>query len=167
MKKTALVLCLTAGLLSSNALLASGDKQHFIGVFAGMLDSDADNELILGLEYEFKVNSEWGVGLVYENSADAHHEAGITSIIGVGYYHPAALKGWRFGLGFGQETGGSYTDTHHVPPIDHPEVTENLIRVGVSYDFHVGGMGIEPSLNIDTIDGNQVFVYGVALVWSF
>jgi len=163
MKKTALVLCLTVGLLGSNALLASDDKQHFVGLFAGKLDTDIDTNAndIFGLEYEYKINSEWGVGAVYEIASEAHHGYGVTSKIGVAYYHPFA--GLRVGLGFGKETVGSHTSHGHFVP-SH---SEDLIRVGVSYDFHVGGIGIEPSLNIDTVDGERALVYGVALVWSF
>ncbi|PHS18221.1 MAG: hypothetical protein COA86_08755 [Kangiella sp.] len=128
-------------------------KSHYIGIFAGVLDAD-ESETLLGIEYEFKINSHWGVGFVYEKASDAHHGDGITSKIIAGYYHPMA--GWRLGAGFGRETvGGAHG---HI---------ESLTHYGVSYEFHVGGIGIEPSFNVDTIDGETVNVYGVALVWAF
>ena len=46
----------------------------------------------------------------------------------------------------------------------HSEHTESLTRIGVAYEFHVGGIGIEPSFNIDSVDGNTANVYGVAIV---
>ena len=155
-KLTVSAFILISGTAFSSIALASDtshQKSHYVGVFAGILDAD-ESDSVLGLEYEYKINSHWGVGAVYEKSSDAHHGDGVTSKILAGYYHP--MGGWRLGVGFGDETIGG----------DHPH-TESLYRYGVSYEFHVGGIGIEPSFNVDTIDGESVNVYGVALVWAF
>ena len=156
LNKTGLILCLIAGLFNCSNLLASVDShaaKNFIGFFAGVLDAD-ESDSVFGIEYEYKIDSHCGIGALYEDANDAHHGDGVSSKIAAVYYHPAG--GWRLGLGLGKEKVGGA----------HPH-SENLVRVGVSYGFHVGGIGIEPSINIDTIDGETSQVYGVALVWSF
>jgi len=137
----------------SNNLQAAGDKTHVLGVFAGILDN-GETDTVLGVEYEYKLNSKWGIGAVYEKASDAHHGDGITSKIAALYFHP--IGDWRIGAGFGKEKIGGA----------HPH-TENLTRLGVSYDFHIGNMGIAPSLNFDRINGHTSKVYGVAFVWAF
>ena len=143
--------------LSAAMLMAlpsfAADTHHSVGLFAGILDAD-ENENVVGLEYEYKINSKWGVGATYEKAADAHHGDGITSTIAQAYFHPSG--GWRIGAGVGREKVGGH----------HPH-TEDLTRLGVSYDFHVGGMGIAPSINFDRVDGHTAKVYGVAFVWFF
>jgi hypothetical protein len=142
------------GIFFTHNVLASDSghmKKHYVGVFAGILEGE-ENDNLLGLEYEFKFDSHWGVGAVYEKASDAHHGDGVTSKILAGYYHPSG--GWRLGLGFGSETVGGHS-------------SEDLFRYGVSYEFHLGGVGIEPSFNVDNIDGETVNVYGVALVLAF
>ncbi len=128
-------------------------KKHFIGVFFGAYDGE-ETDAAWGVEYEYKFNSHWGIGALYEDVKDAHHGDGISSTIGTLYFHPKGA--WRLGMGFGREkVGGSHSHT------------EDLLRMGVAYDFHVGEFGIEPSLNFDRVDGEISKVYGVALVWSF
>lgn len=134
----------------ANSAVAS-DKQHYLGIFVGVLD-DEESDTVLGIEYEYKINSNWGVGAVFEKANKAHNGDGITSKILAGYFHPAG--GWRLGVGYGTEKVGGHA-------------SEDLYRYGVSYEFHVGGIGVEPSFNIDTIDGHSVNVYGVAFVWAF
>jgi len=140
-------------LLTTSSIQAAGDKHHFVGAFVGVLDN-GETENVLGIEYEYKFNSQWGIGAVYEKASDAHHGDGITSKIASLYYHP--VGDWRIGAGFGDEKIGGV----------HPH-SENLTRLGVSYDFHVGGMGIAPSLNFDRVNGHTAKVYGVAFIWSF
>ncbi|NRA84657.1 MAG: hypothetical protein HRU22_13070 [Gammaproteobacteria bacterium] len=129
-------------------------KNHTIGVFAGATFNDGDSENSYGLEYEYKFNRDWGVGLVYEKTPDAHHDDGVTIQLASVYAH--LTENWRIGLGFGQEkVGGSHS------------FTENLIRTSVSYDFHLGNFGIAPSLAFDTVDGETATVVGVAFLVSF
>jgi len=139
--------------LTSMNIQAAGNKQHFLGAFVGILDN-GETDSVLGIEYEYKFNSKWGVGALYEKASDAHHGDGISSKIAALYYHP--VGNWRLGAGFGEEKIGGA----------HPH-TEDLTRLGVSYDFHFGDMGIAPSLNFDRINGHTSKVYGVAFIWAF
>jgi len=130
--------------------LGKHHKTHYFGMFVGTLDADETSSM-MGFEYEYRFNKNWGIGALYEDAKDAHKGDGVSSAIAAVYYHPYA--GWRIALGMGQEkVGGS-----------NP-FTEKLIRVGLAYKFQVGGIGVEPSFNIDTINGKKSSVYGVAFV---
>jgi len=78
------------------------------------------------------------------------------------YLHP--WKQLRFELGFGKERVGRYTDhDHHF----HASHKEDLVRVSVSYDFHVGRFGVAPTLALDSVDGEAATIAGVAFVIPF
>ena len=139
----------TCGIFATS--VAASDKHHHLGLFVGILD-DEESDTVLGIEYEYKIDSRWGVGAVFEKANEGHNGDGITSKILAGYFHPSG--GWRLGVGYGNEKVGG-------------RASEELFRYGVAYEFHLGGIGIEPSFNIDTIDGHSVNVYGVAFVWGF
>jgi len=128
------------------------DEKHHLGFFVGVLDT-GKTDSIIGIEYEYRINKIFGVGVLYENAKDAHNGDGINSRIAALYYHP--YGGWRIGLGAGKEkVGGS-----------HP-FTESLYRLGIAYAFHIGGIGIEPSINFDSVNGKSSSVYGISFVRS-
>ncbi|MEZ7972532.1 MAG: hypothetical protein QMC00_04195 [Pseudomonadales bacterium] len=41
------------------------------------------------------------------------------------------------------------------------------MRTSLSYDFHVGGFGIAPTLAVDFVDGETATVFGFAVVKAF
>lgn len=146
---------LSAILLSmSNLVIAAGDAHHFPGIFIGMTHAQSETEFTYGIEYEYKFNSQWGLGAVYEKTDDAHHEDGVTVKLASLYFHPT--KNVRLGAGFGEEKIGGA----------HPH-TEDLYRVSASYDFHVGDFGIAPTVAVDFIDSEEAYVFGVAFIRPF
>lgn len=38
---------------------------------------------------------------------------------------------------------------------------EFMLRGGVLYDFEVGSITATPSVNVDLVDGEEIYVYGV------
>jgi hypothetical protein len=155
------LLCVFCGVLAAGSASAASNshgshasnghgEKHFVGLFLGVLNAE-ESDMAWGLEYEYKWSLNWGGGLTYENASDAHHGDGITSTIANLYFHP---KGnWRLGFGYGREEVNGHK--------------EGLTRMGVAYEFHFAGMGIEPSLNIDRVDGETAEVFGLAAVWKF
>lgn len=145
--------------MSSHA--ADNDKlnQHVIGAFAGITDSDYSNEASYGLEYEYRFNSAWGIGGVWEKTPDGHndghgHKEDISVKVISAYWHKDYF---RLGLGIGQEK--VHGDHSH---------TEDLIRASAAYDFHLTpNLGIAPSVAIDRVDGQNVYVYGAAITYAF
>lgn len=156
MKLVTTALLSTLLLTNTNIATAAGDAHHFPGIFLGYTDIESEDKPLFtyGLEYEYKFNSYFGVGAVYEKTDDAHGDDGITVTLGSLYYHPS--KNIRLGIGAGQEKLGGA----------HPH-TEDLYRVSASYDFHVGDFGLAPTFAVDFIDGHEAYVLGVALIRPF
>ena len=146
---------LAAGLLITSAqTLAASEAHHLPGIFIGYTHAEHENEFTYGIEYEYKINADWGVGAVYEKTDDAHHEDGVTVKLAQVYYHtPQHI---RLGVGIGKEKIGG----------DHPH-TEDLYRVSASYEYHVGDFAIEPTIAVDFIDGEEAYVLGIAFVRPF
>lgn len=140
-------------------MVQAADDAHFthhaLGVFAGERKADHESEMIYGVEYEYRINKHWGVGLSYEDSQDAHHGDGVDAILGMAYLHP--WKGLRIGVGVGEESVGGY----------HPH-DETVYRLGVGYEFHVThNFGVGVAYNRDFVNSDHVDVYGVSLVLMF
>lgn len=152
MHKTLLSLMAVSAICSAPAYSAQGP--HNLGVFAGITHSDSESDYTLGLEYEFRYSDIWGVGLTYENAPDAHHDDGVSVLVGSVYFHPD--NHWRLGAGLGRERVGG----------DHSH-TENLTRVSAAYDFHLDGFGVSPSVAVDFVDGDSVWVVGMSFIKSF
>ncbi len=149
MKKWLGLLCLAA---SAN-VTAAGNDQHVLGVFVGATHNDS-SDFTFGVEYEFKFTPQWGAGVVYERTNDAHYGDGASVIVANVFYHPD--NHWRLGVGAGTEKiGGAY---------DH---SETLWRLSAAYDFHLGGFGIAPTIAVDFVDGETLTVYGLTFVKTF
>jgi hypothetical protein len=141
-------------LISSCGVRAADDAHHFPGIFIGYTNALDETHFTYGVEYEYKFNSTWGAGAVYEKVDDAHHGDGVTVTLAGLFYHP--LKNVRLGLGIGKEKIGG----------DHPH-SEDLYRLSASYEYHIGDFGIAPTLAVDFIDSEKAYVFGVAFVRPF
>lgn len=160
MKK--LAYSLLASLLITTSAHAADDgklNQHVVGAFVGVTDSDYSNETAYGLEYEYRFNKAWGIGGVWEKTPDGHndghgHKEDISVKVISAYWHKDYF---RLGLGVGKEkVHGEHSHT------------EDLIRASAAYDFHLTpNLGIAPSVAVDRIDGNNVYVYGAAITYAF
>lgn len=166
MKLIPLILLATSVATLSTSASAAGDAKHFPGVFIGATHVDGETDFSYGIEYEYKFSKQWGAGFVYEKTDDAHHGGGIDIMLASAYLHP--WKDLRLGLGFGKETVGSYEeDDGHGHYHHHASHKENVVRASVSYDFHVGDFGVAPTFAVDFVDGEEAYVFGVALIKPF
>ncbi|MGB0895682.1 MAG: hypothetical protein ACPGUD_14915, partial [Parashewanella sp.] len=101
----------------------------------------------------------WGIGGVWEKTPDGHnnghgHKKDTSVKVISAYWHKDYF---RLGLGIGQEKVHG-THSH----------TEDLIRASAAYDFHLTpNLGIAPSVAIDRVDGQNVYVYGAAITYAF
>ena len=133
---------------------AAADKTHFPAIFLGYTDSTDSFDFTYGIEYEYKFNQTWGAGFVYEKINNAHHGDGISVSVLELFYHP--MNNVRLGAGFGKEKIGGH----------HPH-TEDLARVSLAYEIHVGDFGIEPTFAVDFVGSHQSYVIGLAFVRPF
>lgn len=170
-------LCLI-GMFSCIAFSSFGNeshslKHHIVGGFIGVTDNEEEKETSYGIEYEYRYNQQWGVGLVYEvtpefhahhyedhvnephslsDSAHSNEKDDVSVYLLSAYYHIGAI---RLGLGYGKEDidGGDNQD---------------LFRVSAAYDFHLNeNLGLAPTISIDTVDSEQIYVYGLTLTYMF
>ncbi len=121
---------------------------NFFGMFVGVT-SEARREkgIALGIEYERRLNKSFGIGLV------AEHTFGDLDfwVYAVPFaYHTGR---WKFYIAPGIEDG------------DHGR--ESLLRIGGEYAYEFGEWEISPQLDLDFVDGEQVWVLGVVFGKGF
>ena len=67
----------------------------------------------------------------------------------------------------GKEAEQHGAEVEHGEGADRDE-TYFLVRLGVGYDFHLGEkFGLAPQVNLDFVNNEEVWVYGVALTYGF
>ena len=117
----------------------------FVGVAA---DDRRDKGPALGIEYERRLSERFGVGVVVERTF-----GDLDSMVyAVPFaYHSGA---WKAYIAPGIED----REGHH---------TENLVRIGAEDAFKAGRWEIAPQVDIDFVEGSQVFVIGVTFGKGF
>ncbi|MEH6593591.1 MAG: hypothetical protein V7746_25210 [Halioglobus sp.] len=136
-----------------NGTAVEGHGEHFhknmAGVVVGITHGGRrKNGPALGLEYERRFNDSFGVGGVIEyTGGDA--EVWVAAIPFA--YHTGH---WKFYVAPGVEDG------HHG--------TEELLRLGGEYAFELSsGWEVAPQLNVDFVDCEDVWVFGVLFARVF
>lgn len=145
-------LCVT--LFMPTSIFAAGDAKHYPGVFLGFTNSESETDLTIGIEYEYKFDPALGAGFVVERLPDGHDGDGVDIWIASMYYHP--INEVRFGLGYGEERIGGKKVKH-----------KDIIRMSAAYEFHFDDFELAPTLDIDFIDGDQAYVFGVAILFPY
>lgn len=112
-----------------------------LGVFVGDTTESRRDGFTLGLEYEYRASSRWGIGFTAEH-AGGDFDTNV-------FVLPVALHEgpWKFYLGPGIESGD--------------EGEEPLFRVGAEYGLHFGEYEISPQVDLDFVDGERLFVFGI------
>lgn len=128
-----------------------GSDQHknIVGIFAGITHGDRrKNAPALGVEY-------------------ARHIAGNFSIGAVAEYTAGDAEVWVFAVPFAYAIG--HWKMYVAPGIeDGHHGKENLVRLGVERAFEMsGGWEIAPQLNVDFVDGEDVWVIGAFFARRF
>ena len=134
----------------------AGGEHHaphsVLGVFIGDTVEDRRTDerrdgLTLGLEYEYRAAEHFGVGLTAEYvGGDADNFVFVLPVA----YHSGP---WKLYAGPGLEVGEGHS--------------EPLLRVGAEYGFHVGDYEISPQLDLDFVNGERLFIFGVVFAREF
>ena len=121
---------------------------NFLGIFVGISsESRRERGIALGIEYERRLNKSFGIGLVAE-------------------YTSGDLDFWVYAVPFAYHTGR--WKLYVAPGIeDGDHGTESLIRIGAEYAYEVGGWEVSPQLDLDFVNGEEVFVLGVVFGKGF
>jgi hypothetical protein len=123
-------------------------KNH-IGVFAGLTHERRENGFALGLDYARRLNESFSIGGFAERTwGDFNFDVYGISVA----YH---VDKWTWAIGPGIE--------------DSQLGNERLWRLGVGYSIDLDERGtiLTPNFYIDIVDGEQVYVLGVALGRGF
>lgn len=101
----------------------------------------------LGIEYEYRLNASFGIGAL------AEHTFGD-------------FDSWVFALPFAYHTGR--WKFYVAPGIEDGHAgSESLVRLGGEYGFRKGQWEISPQVDIDFVDGKEIFVLGVTFGRGF
>ena len=126
-----------------------GYHTHTFGVFIGRAQDGRENAPAVALEYEYRFNKRFGLGGFAEYTGDE-----------ADFWIAAVPFGFHFGnlktyIAPGLEKG------HHG--------THELLRLGAEYAFALSddGWEIAPQINIDFVDGEEVWVFGVLIAKGF
>ena len=125
-------------------------KHHLSLLLAGTnVPTEDENAFTLGIDYEYRVNSLLGVGVVAEQ---AFGEIDATTLLAVADIHI-----WR---GFAIQTG---------PGVEFlDDETFAIGRIGGLYEFELGdGFTVSPQLHYDISSGADAIVFGLAIGRAF
>ena len=132
---------------------AGHHHQHVIEFFVGNTYEDAhhgsENGFTVGLTYERRLSSVWGVGGAYEYAAGDFDKWSIGVPL---FIHP--YKGWRF---------------QFAPGLEHKKgEDEFLFRIAAAYEITLSDRWmLIPEIAVDFVDGDEAVVYGLAFGFGF
>jgi hypothetical protein len=151
------VLMLGAALAKAEPHASDGssghDEAHYhknlIGVFTGITHGGRrKNATALGFEYERRLSEKFGLGITAEHTFG---DADIWVAVVPFAYHAGH---WKLYVAPGIEDG------HHGK--------EKLLRLGAEYAFEFSdGWEIAPQINVDFVDSEDVWVFGVVFARGF
>jgi len=157
----------------------SGRPHHKndIGIFLGLTDEHGHpTEFTWGLDYKRRVAKHWAVGGLFDYAGgglrDAIIAASVTWWSDVGLTLTAA-PGIEFHRGRSSNEGcGCGGSTKSEETGEHGEADEDasyfVLRLGVGWGFPISeSYVIEPQINLDLVEGEKVWVYGVNFIYAW
>jgi len=139
------------------------DFKNSLALFLGVTDEPGHGTVqTIGLEYAHRLSKNWAVGGLVDYAGPDQRNWIAAPVVywkpGLGNLILLAAPGVEYHEGRGDVE-------HHYLKSSDPEVdedsTEFLFRLGAVYMFHVGSRyGIGPIVNLDLVDGHEVWVYG-------
>ena len=117
-----------------------------------------------GLEYGRALSPHWTVGGLIDYAGGSQRNMVIAPMV---VWKPLAGGGFVLLAAPGVEYhNGRGTVEHHLSKAEvaaeDKDETYLLLRLGTAYYFHVGSrFGIGPAVNLDLVEGEEVWIYGV------
>jgi hypothetical protein len=125
------------------------EHKNVFALFVGAATDDRrDKGAAIGLEYERRLNTWFGIGVLAERTF-GDLDAMVYAVPFA--YHSGAWKAYI------------------APGIEDREghESEDLVRIGAEYAFEAGSWEIAPQVDLDFVEGNRVFVIGVTFGKGF
>ena len=134
-------------------------------LFLGVTDEGGhDSQGTIGFEYLRLFGKRWGMGGLVDYAGGNQRNA-IVAVpfvwIPVGHLKLIAALGieWHDGRGEAESDGHGEVDEDR---------TEFLLRLGIAYDFRLSEQWrLGPTVDVDFVDGHQVWVYGANLSYAW
>ena len=122
--------------------------RHHLGLLLGNTHEEGEDDLTIGLDYEYRFSQYTGIGGLLEYvGEDIREWVGLVAL----FIHPH--KGFRFMV---------------APGIKHKKGEDKFLwRLGIGYRFPVGNWTIAPEFNVDFTEGRVAEVYGVSFGYGF
>lgn len=145
---------------------------HFKNAFALFLGATNEQghgtEATWGLEYAHKLSPHWGIGGLIDYAGGEQRNAVIAPAV---FWKPVGNLVFMAAPGIEYHNGRG-TVEHHLLKAEVAAEDKNetyfVLRLGTAYYFHVGSrFGIGPTVNVDFVDGHEVWVFGVNLEVMF
>ena len=125
-----------------------GFHKNHMSLFLGSTQEGSEESFTIGLDYEYRIRKHLGIGAFADYAGGDIRSTAFGVPLGV---HPTV--DWILFAG---------------PGLDHHEGENDfLVRIGTMYHFEVGKWTIAPALNLDIVDGDELWVYGVNIGRGF
>ncbi|MCW8985141.1 MAG: autotransporter outer membrane beta-barrel domain-containing protein [Thermoanaerobaculales bacterium] len=157
-----------------------GGRSHYLNEFAIFLGGATENghstQLTWGLDYKRRVADRWAVGLLFNYASGSLRNAIVATSVSwspVGKLSLMAAPGIAFHQGSGARWACGCGGTLPGEEPGEPELIDEdaryfVFRLGVGWDFQIGkSSGIQPQVNLDLVDGEKVWVYGVNFTFAW
>jgi len=122
--------------------------QNFVALFTGFThEARRDNAFTIGAEYARAFGERLTIGALAEHAFGDH-------------------SFWILAVPFGYELGKWRAVV--APGVELVESeSSNLVRLGIEYEFEVGGWGVAPAFAVDFVEEDVVPIYGVVFSRGF
>ena len=146
-----------------------GDLKNEVAIFVGNTRKSNHDAFTVGLDYVRALGGRFDLGAFFDYASSGSER---DYIIGGGLWvevieHGAVLLGGGVEREEFSESGEAHGTAEGEP---HGDKTVGLIRLGGAYAFHFGSegrWGLAPQAFLDITEGNDAWVLGVALGYSF
>lgn len=148
-----------------------------VGIFVGLTDEHGhDTEFTWGLEYRRLIAKRWGLGVLFDYAGGELRNAILAPTLTwlpVGRLQILMAPGIEFrrGRGAAEDCGcDPHVTTEDPEQIDlfDDDETYFVFRLGAGWNFPIGqNYAITPQINLDLVEGEKVWVYGLAFAYAW
>ncbi len=138
---------------------------HEFALFVGITDEGSHgNEPTWGLEYEHMLGERWGIGGMLDYAGGNFRNLLVMVPV---FYH--ATHRWKFVVAPGMEFhNGRGLIREHGHVVNDKDERYFVVRLGVAYGIPLWqSFSVQPTVNLDLVEGEKVWVYGVNLVYAW
>jgi len=145
-----------------------------VAIFLGGTDEHGHpTEFTWGLDYKRRVAERWAVGGLFDHAGGSLRNAIVAASVTwlpVGKLSLTAAPGIEFHRGRSSNEGcgcAGSAKSEETGEADQ-DATYFVFRLGVGWVFPIGqSYAIEPQLNLDLVNGEKVWVYGVNFIYAW